>query len=223
MLDQLTQTWEQTQTHLNNQAQTLQKSLNQTTEQTFNSLNATTSNWLENANQALTQVTGTTEQAKSAIAQSIQQANQVQTALTNAIQSILTSQFRTLLRTHPSLQWFVHHPFLTLFLLVIVGAFLAGFFQALSSLIKTFWLKIFSSPFWVLRRLSQGLQNPQKSLTSTHELEALIFDLNPNNFAPPKQEKLLRLLTQLEELRRQQNQVLREINEVINPVFTRKS
>ncbi|MCW6036878.1 hypothetical protein K4A83_11475 [Spirulina subsalsa FACHB-351] len=209
LLNRLTETWEQTQTTLNNQAETLKQTLSQQTEVTLNTLTTTKTNLLDNASQTLTQVVNSTEQTKNAIAQSFQEASQLQTALTNALETIFANQFRTLLRTHPKLLWFSHHPLLTLLLLVIVLALAGGLFQAISSVVKTFCLKLFALPGVLVGGLLQLLWKGSRGNNSTHELEALIFD------RPRQPEKLEQLLSRLAQLRQEENQLLQEIQQVL--------
>lgn len=121
----------------------------------------------------------------------------------------LSTPLQTWLAAHPIAQWLVIHPLWTLGLLVGAIALLVGLFGAIGQLTENLWLRLFRVLLWLFasifgggfqlaKRLSQSsTQHPSKagSDNSTQRLD--------------------QILTRLEELHREEDQLLAELKTLV--------
>jgi hypothetical protein len=109
------------------------------------------------------------------------------------------------LDAHPVVAWAIAHPLITLAIAVLIIFIFWGLLRAIARLFDELWLRILRSPLW----LGQLVWNGGKSLTA----RAMV---KPNNTALHQQRKT-EILTRLETLRLEQNQLLQELETLFAP------
>ncbi|WP_017293245.1 hypothetical protein [Geminocystis herdmanii] len=121
----------------------------------------------------------------------VSKANNMTTIAYNNLQSALESLWNNWVTNHPTIAFFVSHPFISIVLIIIFILTIWGIIQMIPSLFVNFWLMLFKSPFIL-----------GKSLLNTNSQEVI-----SENFSP-KQEKLLKqILEKLESIETKQSQL----------------
>ncbi|MEG5049480.1 MULTISPECIES: hypothetical protein [unclassified Microcoleus] len=196
------------------------ETINQTTNSAVNTLNQSTSQAVESVNQA-------TEKAKASLEDSINKAGNMSDAASNAIQSAINGNIKDWIYSHPLVFWLVNHPLVSLAILLLFILRILGFFQALGSLFAKGWLFILQSPV----KFMQGvLSFGSKSVSNVGGVAVnSLVSKNPeykNNSGLQQlrgvesnslesQERLANILTRLEAIREEQNQLLQEASAIL--------
>jgi DNA anti-recombination protein RmuC len=200
-------------------AATAKETINQTTNSAVNTLNQSTSQAVESVNQA-------TEKAKA----SLEKAGNMSGAASDALQSAINGTVKDWIDSHPVVFWLVSHPLISLAMLLLFIFIILGFFQGLSSFFAKGWLFILQSSVKFMQRvLSVG----SKSITNVGGVAVnSLVSKNPeykNNSALQlrgvesnsleSQERLANILTRLEAIRQEQNQLLQEASAILGNKF----
>ncbi|MEG3833123.1 MULTISPECIES: hypothetical protein [unclassified Microcoleus] len=202
------------------------ETINQTTNSAVNTLNQSTSQAVESVNQA-------TEKAKASLEDSINKAGNMSDAASNAIQSAINGNIKDWIYSHPLVFWLVNHPLVSLAILLLFILSILGFFQALGSLFAKGWLFILQSPV----KFMQGvLSFGSKSVSNfggvaVNSLVSKNLEYNNNSALQVRgvesnslesQERLANILTRLEAIRQEQNQLLQEASAILGNKFKAK-
>ncbi|MEG4404371.1 hypothetical protein [Microcoleus sp. MON2_D5] len=201
-------------------AATAKETINQTTNSAVNTLNPSTSKALESVTQA-------TEKAKASLEDSLQKAGIISDATSNALQSAIDGMFKNWMDSHPVVLWLVSHPLISLAMLLLFIFIILGFLQALGNFFAKGWLFILQIPL----KLMQGvLSLASKSVSNLGGVVVnSLVSKNPkdkNNSALQlrgvesnsleSQERIANILTRLEAIRQEQNQLLQEASAILS-------
>ena len=195
-------------------------SVNQATNSAVNTLNQTTS-------QAIDSVTQVTEKAKASLQDSLDQAENISGAASDAIKSAIYTTTKDWMDSHPVILWLVSHPLIGLAILLLFMLVVLGLFQALGGFFTEGWLFILQSPL----KLIQGVFSVgSKSVTNlggmaVNSLDSRNSGLNNNSALQQvrgvesnsldSQERLANILSRLEAIRQEQSQLLKEVSAIL--------
>jgi hypothetical protein len=148
----------------------------------------------------------------------------------NAIQSAINGTVKDWIDSHPVVFWLVSHPLISLAILLLFIFIILGLLQALASFFAEGWLFILQSP----GKFMQGvLSAGSKSLSNAGGVAInSLVSKNPedkNNSALQlrgvesnsldSQERIANILTRLEAIRQEQNQLLQEASAILGKQF----
>ena len=91
-------------------------------------------------------VTQATEKAQASLQNSIDQAENISGAASDAIQSAIDAIVKNWMDSHPAIFWLVSHPLIGLAMLLLFILIILGLFQALGSFFAEGWLSILQIP-----------------------------------------------------------------------------
>ncbi|MEK0179849.1 hypothetical protein [Microcoleus anatoxicus] len=199
-------------------ATTAKETITQTTNSAVNTLNQTTS-------QAVDSVTQATEKAKASLQDSLDKAENISGAASDAIKNAIYTTVKDWMDSHPVILWLVSHPLIGLAMLLLFILIILGLFQALGSFFAEGWLSILQFP----GKFIQGVFSVgSKSVSNLGGVAVNSFSRNPglhNNSALQlsgvesnsleSQERLANILTRLEAIRQEQNQLLQEVSAIL--------
>lgn len=236
----LTQLWERIKTSLNATANQAMNPVRETTGQVIDTLTDTAQknqdSLQKTANQFMTSVGETTEQGKVALGNTFQTvehfSNAISQTVEQAINAVLNQQINTInawINAHPTLSgatqsliWGINHPifsliffFLALFLIWQLFKVMGSWFeQAVVALLKApfqFIGFLLTLSFNFLRRLSRNNAKLQQT-------EAIVTTSNLANSTLTNQEhqkRVAKILTRIEVLRQEQNDLLQELKTLL--------
>lgn len=195
------------------------ETITQTTNSAVNTLNQTTS-------QAVDSVTQATEKAKASLQDSLDKAENISGAASEAIKSAIDATVKDWIDSNPLIFWLVSHPLIGLVMVLLFIFIVLGFFQALGSFFAEGWLSILQIPGKFMQGvLSVGSKSVSNlggvavnSLVSTtpgeNNYSALqLRGVESNSLE--SQERLANILTRLEAIRQEQNQLLQEASAIL--------
>ncbi len=175
----------------------------------------------ESAKQAENSIVGTFETSKNSLEDTIQKAEKVSavasTAIENAVNDFINHRLDTLkiwIDDHPtiswtikSLIWGVNHPIYSIVIILLIIFLVWQFFKAFSRLIEKGLLVTLIAPFKLVQSLFKFSFKPLNIFTgnSTSALTS-----QPNN------ERLAKLLTRLETIKQEQNEILQQITALVS-------
>ncbi|MDJ0688203.1 MAG: hypothetical protein QNJ41_06825 [Xenococcaceae cyanobacterium MO_188.B32] len=143
-----------------------------------------------------------TEQAKTSLEGSLNQADNFSGYLVNSIQTRLNSLLQDWLANHPFIFWLCQHPIITVIGTFIIGVILwrllTAIANAIASAIDKVWLWIFRAPILLLKSLF-GVS--EKVPVAEEKLQITI---DPAQFQ--------QIITQLHQIQAQQQLIIQEIN-----------
>lgn len=185
----------QTQTRLSDVTHQTQELLadaaQQTTEQVVEASTALSTTLTE---QASARFTAIAQRVQPAVTTALNQVEQLSDRLTTVMQTSLAAIPQQWVDAHPVLTWMVGHPLGTLGLSLLSLFLGLGFIRAIARGISTAWFATVDAPYVMgnrmVQRLNQSTQTPNSSMS---------------------QPELMHLLTRLEAIGREQNQILRQI------------
>lgn len=121
----------------------------------------------------------------------------------------LSTPLQTWLAAHPIAQWLVMHPLWALGLIVGAIALLVGLFSAIGRLTENLWLRLFQVPLWLFSSIFGGGFQLAKRLSQSSTRHPYKTDSdNPT-------QRLDQILCRLEELRREEEQLLVELKTLV--------
>jgi len=171
-------------------------------------------------------VTQATEKAQASLQNSIDQAENISGAASDAIQSAIDAIVKNWMDSHPAIFWLVSHPLIGLAMLLLFILIILGLFQALGSFFAEGWLSILQIPGKFIQGVfsvgSKSVSNlggvAVNSLVSRnpglHNNSALQLSGVESN-SLESQERLANILTRLEAIRQEQNQLLQEVSAIL--------
>lgn len=193
----------------------------------------------ETTHQAVDTVTNTAEQASNSLLETtagashrledtIQSAERLNVAATESVQGVMNSFIRewvdsikVWIDSHPvafwvvqGLLWGIDHPILALVVVLLLVFILQRLLKALSYLVERALVSLLQAPFKFgrfLLRSSTGLLGRLRGKEATSELEALSSELTQTN----QTERLATILTRLEVIRQEQDQLLQEVAAIV--------
>ncbi|WP_234708749.1 MULTISPECIES: hypothetical protein [Kamptonema] len=204
-------------------AATAKETLTQATNSAVTTLNQTTSQAVDSVNQAK-------EKAKASLQDSIHQAENISSAASDTLQNAINASVKNWVDSHPLIFWLVSHPLIALALLLLSIFIILGLFQALGSFFARGWLSILQLPGKFIQGVftvgSKSVSNlggvAVNSLVSRNlgENNNLSLQLNGvQSNSSESQERLANILTRLEAIRQEQNQLLQEAEAILSKQF----
>ena len=148
-------------------------------------------------------------------------------ALKNALNSLLQGW----LSDHPALGWCVIHPLWTI-ALALLFLFLAwGLLQAFARLVETVWLALLRAPIqfsrWIFRQVINRFKPPKTEVEQADTLDSassLFLPLSHSEIQPAASEfnllraaQLSRIVMRLEQLQKDQVQLLQDVQALLHP------
>ncbi|MEG4225872.1 hypothetical protein QUA35_24225 [Microcoleus sp. N9_B2] len=208
---------------ISHSAATAKETINQTTNSAVNTLNQSTSQALDSVNVA-------TEKAKASLEDSLNKAENMSGAASDALQSAIHATVTDWIDSNPVIFWLVNHPLISLAVILLFVFIILGFFQALSRFFAGGWLFLLQSPVKFMQRvLSVGYKSVSKvggvavnSLVSKNSEDKnnsglQLRGVESNSWE--SQERLANILTRLEAIRQEQNQLLQEASAILGNKF----
>lgn len=125
----------------------------------------------------------------------------------------MTAPIRDWLNAHPTGYWLVTHPLWLLGLILISLLLLSGLFGAIAQLTQKLWLLVLQAPLALARWM----------FTATFDLFTMLLRGQgkstppqlPNQQAHNQQARLTELLTRLEILKQEQDELLKEVKTIL--------
>ena len=142
-----------------------------------------------------------------------QRSERFNNAMVEALQKTMVNSLQSWLETHPIVSWLINHPLWILCIFILLLLLFGGLLRVIGRLTEETWLIIFQSPFRLARWL---IVLTYKALTnaSTPEVTNLKFGKND------KQEQLNYILLRLEEIKQEQEELLKEMKTILNSTKT---
>ncbi len=201
---------------VSNSAITAKETLTQTTNSAVNTLNQTTS-------QAVESVTQATEKAKASLQDSIDKAENISGAASDAIKSAIDVTVKNWIDSHPAIFWLVSHPLIGLAMLLLFILIIFGLFQALGSFFSEGWLSILQIPGKLIQKVFSVGSKSTSNLggVAVNSLVSRTPGSNNNSalHSLESQERIANILTRLEAIRQEQNQLLQEASAILDNQF----
>jgi DNA uptake protein ComE-like DNA-binding protein len=152
--------------------------------------------------QQIHRLTEATDQATIALNNRWQSAGMRGTMI-DVAQDAIANSVQTWLDAHPIIGWFIIHPLILIATILLLIWLSWGLFRAIAQLSERLWIGLLRAPFQLLglcwqlatRLLQRSNSEPQPALPDE----------------PNKQEKLATLLARLEDMRREQDELLKEV------------
>ena len=205
---------------------TAKETLTQATNSAVTTLNQTTS-------QAVETVTQATEKAKASLQDSIHRAENISSAASDTLQDAINASVKNWIDSHPLIFWLVSHPLIALAILLLSIFIILGLFQALGSFFAKGWLFILQLPGKFMQRVfsvgSKSVSNlggmavnsfASRNLGENNNLSLPLNGVQSNS--SESQERLANILTRLEAIRQEQNQLLQEAEAILGKPFNAK-
>lgn len=184
----------------------------------------------EATNNTINTVTNTLEQSKNYFQHNWIAAEQVKNAVASEIQSSITdfidnlfTQNPSLLRLVQTLSWSVHHPIISVIVLLFLIALIGSIIKGIVKLIETASWSILQVPLkliWKFAKLSFFSIWKMGNLAFNHQISK---SQNPNtstdlvtNLYKNKQQRLADISQRLNEIQQEQQDLLQEVAELIN-------
>ena len=185
-----------------NQAVGKLERLTETTNGAINSLNTVT-------NMALKTVTETADRATASLNATIEKTEQLSESVVDEVQTAIIISIQNWLEAHPILSWMITHPFSLLGLLLLFLMLFWGLLKIIGRVSEQFWLSVLQLPLklfqWLLRVFFRAFKNHTDSAIVTGQKSG----------EDNKQERLLYILNRLEEIRQEQEELLKEMQAII--------
>ncbi len=195
--------------------------ISQTTNSAVNSVSeitAQTKEVLAETTQKFTDTaTNTTNQAVESVSKVADNMMQIRESLsyriTEVIQNYISPAIPEWINSYPLTFWLLNHPLITL----VGGLFLIfiflGFLQVASDLAKSLFLFILTTPFKVLKNI-WSLSDRSNSLEQKLSAQNL-KSIDSSGKIKSNRQRLIQILTRLEEIKTEQNQLLQEATKII--------
>ncbi|WP_414588859.1 hypothetical protein [Scytonema sp. PCC 10023] len=186
--------------------------------------------WKQTATQATSQAVDTVTtnfgQAKASLQETLESAQQVKST-TSAVQTAISSSVVDWFEQHPTLMrlvqifgWAVNHPIISLVILLFALAIACSLLKAIGRIIESASLSLLQVPFKLLQAFVKisfllftkvsSLAVKQLTDTKTSENIPTLLPVASPQIHKDKQQRLVRISTRLEEIQKEQNQLLQE-------------
>jgi hypothetical protein len=187
--------------------------------------------WKQTATQATSQTVDTVTtnfgQAKASLEQTLQSAEQVKNTTSAAVQTAISSsvvdwfeQHPTLMRLVQILGWAVNHPIISLVILLFALAIVWSLIKAIGRIIESASLSLLQVPLKLLQAFVKisflsftkvsSLAVKQLNDTKTSDNIPTLLPVVSPQIHKDKQQRLVEISTRLEEIQKEQNQLLQE-------------
>lgn len=186
--------------------------------------------WKETATQATSQAVDTVTtfgQAKASLEQTLQSAEQVKSTTSAAVQTAISSSVGDWFEQHPTLGrlvqilgWAVNHPIISLVILLFAVAILWSLIKAIGRIIESASLSLLQVPLKLLKAFVKisflsftkvsSLAVKQLTDTKTSNNIPTLLPVVSQQIHKDKQQRLVDISTRLEEIQKEQNQLLQE-------------
>ena len=123
---------------------------------------------------------------------------QISDAAVEKLQAALISIYQDWLKSHPILAWLLTHPLASLVIFMVTILLLWGLLKSIVKMTEQVWLTIFKSPFKLGEWLVVNMSNSWVSY----------YRKSSRNW---KQERLAHILNRLEEVKKEEAELLKEI------------
>lgn len=195
-----------------------------TSQNAVDTLTAATSN-------SINTITATAEQTKGSLREMLQTTGQIKNTTTEAIQIAVNSSISEWLQAHPvvlrlvqMLAWASDHPILSLVIVFFGVAIAWSLVKLIGRLFEILWLSILQAPFKAVQFLIRG-GSPTLHKFSKFMIQhlvgakttepSIIQTSNSESNHVDKQQRLLEISRRLEALRKEQNELLREVMAIL--------
>lgn len=168
----------------------------ETTDQATGALNDATNISVHRINDATTSIAEAADKTKLALDATLQKAEQLSGAIANSVQEVISTSVQMWMIEHPAISWIVMHPLLSI---ILISFMILVFWSLLNTSIKfaqQIFLLILKAPFI---RVFNFLQSAKGKLSNNSDM----------------QERLPNILNRLEELRYEQDTLMREMNAIL--------
>ncbi|MGK7914060.1 MAG: hypothetical protein AB4038_00715 [Prochloraceae cyanobacterium] len=186
-----------------NQAVGKLERLTETTNGAINNVNTVT-------NMALKTVTETADRATASLNATIEKAEHLSESLVDQLQTAIIISLQNWLEAHPILSWMITHPLYALGLLLLFLILFWGLLKIIGRFSEQFWLSVLQLPLklfqWLLRVFFRAFKN--------HTDSAIVINQKSSGYN--KQERLAYILKRLEEIRQEQEELLKEMQAIID-------
>lgn len=180
-------------TEASNQAASAVK---ETTDKATGALNEATNASVHKINDATNSISEAADKTKLALDATLHKAEQLSSAIANSVQEVISTSVQMWMVEHPAIAWIVTHPLLAIILILFI---LLAFWNLLNVIIKfipQIFLFILQIPFISAFKFFQDTK-----VTQSNNLDI--------------QERLPNILIRLEELRQEQDHLMREMKEIL--------
>ncbi len=168
----------------------------ETTDKATGALNEATNISVHKINDATTSISEAADKTKLALDDTLHKAEQLSSAIANSVQEVILTSIQMWMVEHPAIAWIINHPLLAIILMLFI---LLAFWNLLNAIIKfipQIFLFILKIPFISAFKLFQN----------TKVIQSDNLDI---------QERLPNILIRLEELRQEQDHLMREMKEIL--------
>ncbi len=168
----------------------------ETTDKATGALNDATNISVHRINDATTSIAEAADKTKLALDATLQKAEQLSGAIANSVQEVISTSVQMWMIEHPAISWIVMHPLLSI---ILISFMILVFWSLLNTSIKfaqQIFLLILKAPFI---KVFNFLQSAKGKLSNNSDM----------------QERLPNILNRLEELRYEQNTLMREMNAIL--------
>jgi len=124
----------------------------------------------------------------------------------DAPQQALSAVIQTWMEEHPIAAWLIVHPLLSVGLLLVAIILLRGLLGAIAQLTERIWMAILRFPMKLASWLFTS--TAQLFIRSTSDTQTPVEQ-------PTQQERLIAILARLEAIQQEQDQLLKEVREVL--------
>ncbi len=151
-------------------------------------------------------------------------------AASDVIKSAINGTVKDWIDSNPVIFWFVSHPLISLAILLLFILMILGLLQALGSLFAGGWLFVLQSPVKFMKRVlsfgSKSVSNVggvavnslvSKNSESKNNSALQLRGVESNSLE--SQERIANILTRLEAIRQEQNQLLQEASAILGNKF----
>lgn len=187
--------------------------------------------WKQTATQATSQAVDTVTtnfgQAKASLQETLESAQQVKSTTSAAVQTAISSSVVDWFEQHPTVMrlvqifgWAVNHPIISLVILLFALAIAWSLIKAIGRIIESASLSLLQVPFKLLQAFVKisfllftkvsNLAVKQLNDTKTSDHIATLLPVASPQIHKDKQQRLVGISTRLEEIQKEQNQLLQE-------------
>ncbi len=205
-------------------AQTAVKTVSTVTATTNEAINTLTDTALQTGNSLKGSVEGTFHQAD-------QLSKVAATAVENAISALINHQLdaaNVWIEAHPAvfwaskaLIWGINHPIISTVIILLAIFALWQLVKAFGSLVEKVFLSILKSPFRLVHFLWKASFKPREQFVTSRKIKQTESDISslmtaiPPSIRRNQKERLAYVLTRLEVIRQEQNDLLQEVTEIL--------
>jgi hypothetical protein len=180
-------------TEASNQAASVVK---ETTNKATGALNEATNISVHKINDATTSISEAADKTKLALDDTLHKAEQLSSAIANSVQEVILTSVKMWMVEHPAIAWIVNHPLLAIILILFIFLVFWNLLNAIIKIIPQIFLFILKIPFISAFKIFQNIP-----LIKSNNLDI--------------QERLPTILIRLEELRQEQDNLMREMKEIL--------